>query len=231
MKTIGLLGGMSWESSQEYYRVINEDVRKKLGGGHSCKNIMYSVDSEEIVMRLHQGKWEEAAEILVDCAKKLEKSGAEFIVICSNTMHKLADDIIKNINIPLLHILDVTAEAIKPYGFKKVGLLGSRFTMEDTFYKNTLLDKHGIEVIIPNEPSRQFIHNVIFNELCCGIFAQSSKEKFKEIITKLVDSGAEGIILGCTEIPILIKQEDVEVRLFDTTTLHAKAAVEYSLST
>ena len=229
MKTIGLIGGMSWESSQEYYRIINETVEETMGGLHSAKSLMYSFDFEEIEKLQHQGDWDKLAELMIQAAKDLEKGGADFIIICTNTMHKMADEVQKNIQIPLLHIADAAAERIKKKGVNKIGLLGTKFTMEEDFYKDRLIDKYEIEVIIPNEQERQIVHEVIYNELCLGKINQSSKKQFKEIIQNLISAGAEGIILGCTEIPLLIKQEDVEVPLFDTTTIHAKAAVKNAL--
>jgi len=229
MRTIGLIGGMSWESSQEYYRIINETVKEILGGLHSAKIIMYSVDFEEIEKLQHQGKWKELTELMIDAAQRVEKGGADFVVICTNTMHKMADEVQKNIKIPLLHIADATAEKIQEKGLGKIGLLGTKFTMEEDFYKGRLKEKYGLDVIIPNEEERQIVHDVIYKELCIGEIKQSSKEQFKKIIQNLVSNGAEGIILGCTEIPLLIKQEDVEVPLFDTTMIHAKAAVEYAI--
>ncbi len=229
MKIIGLIGGMSWESSQEYYRIINETVKEMLGGFHSAKIIMYSVDFEEIEKLQHQEKWRELTELMIDAARRIERGGADFVVICTNTMHKMADDVQKNIKIPLLHIADVTAEKIKEKGLRKIGLLGTKFTMEEDFYIGRLTEKHSLDVIIPNEEERQIVHDVIFNELCLGEIKQSSKEQFKKIMQNLVSRGAEGIILGCTEIPLLVKQEDVEVPLFDTTMIHAKSAVEYAI--
>lgn len=230
MKTIGLIGGMSWESSLEYYRIINESVKDKLGGLHSAKSLMYSVDFEDIEKLQHEGNWEKLTEIMIEAAQNLERSGADFIIICTNTMHKMADEVQKNIQIPLLHMADLTGEAIRKEGIKKIGLLGTRFTMEENFYKGRLINNFGMEVIIPNEEERQIVHDVIYNELCLGEINTSSREKFLQIINNLVKQGAEGIILGCTEIPLLIKQEDVEIPLFDTTTIHAKAAVEYALN-
>jgi aspartate racemase len=229
MKTIGLIGGMSWESSQEYYRIINETVEETMGDLHSAKSLMYSFDFEEIEKLQHQGDWDKLTELMIEAARALEKGGADFVVICTNTMHKMADEVQKNIQIPLLHITDATAEKIKEKGINKIGLLGTKFTMEEDFYKCRLLDKYEIEVIIPNEEERQIVHEVIYNELCLGKINQSSKKRFKKIIQNLISDGAEGIILGCTEIPLLIKQEDVEVPLFDTTTIHAKSAVENAL--
>ena len=230
MKKIGLIGGMSWESSLEYYRIINETVKQKLGGLHSAECVMYSVDFDEIEKLQHQGKWEELTQIMIDCAQRLEKAGANLIIICTNTIHKMAEEVESSITIPLLHIADATAEKIKEKGFKKVGLLGTKFTMEEDFYKGRLIDKHAIEVIIPNSEEMQIIHDIIFNELCLGEIKETSKEQYKKIIRNLAKKGAEGVILGCTEIPMLIKQEDVDVPLFDTTRIHAEFAVDYAIN-
>jgi len=229
MKTIGLIGGMSWESTLEYYRIINETIKEKLNKLHSAKIIMYSVDFEEIELLQHKGKWDELTSLMIEIAQRLEKAGADFIVICTNTMHKVAEDVEKSVEIPLLHIVDVTAEKIKAKGINKVGLLGTRFTMEDNFYRDRLR-KHGIEAIIPSEKEREIVHSVIYNELCLGVIKESSREKFKEIIKNLAKRGAEGVILGCTEIPLLIKQGDIDLPLFDTTEIHAKASVDFALS-
>lgn len=228
MKTIGLIGGMSWKSSLEYYRIINETVKEKLGGLHSAKSIMYSVDFDEIGKLQDQNNWDKATKLMIDVAQRLEKAGADFVIICTNTIHKTADDVQKQINIPLLHIVDVTAENINKQGLRKVGLLGTKFTMEQDFYKGRLKE-HGIDVIIPDEAQRQMVHDVIYNELCLGEIKQASKDIFKEIIASLVSGGAEGIILGCTEIPLLVKQEDYDISMFDTTRIHAVSAVEYAL--
>lgn len=229
MKTIGLIGGMSWESSLEYYKIINESVKEKLGGLHSAKSLMYSVDFEEIEKLQHEGNWNKLTEIMIEAAKNLEKGGADFVIICTNTMHKMADEVQENIQIPLLHMADLTGENIQKKGIKKIGLLGTKFTMEEDFYKGRLISNFGMKVLIPDEEERQMVHDVIYNELCLGEIKTSSKEKFIKIINNLVKNGAEGIILGCTEIPLLVKQEDVEIPLFDTTTIHAKSAVEYAL--
>lgn len=229
MKTIGLIGGMSWESSLEYYRIINEQVKEKLGGLHSAKSLMYSLDFDEIEKLQHQGKWDKLTSVMIKAAQDLEKGGADFVLICTNTMHKMADDVQDNINIPLLHLVDTTADKIKQNRLKKVGLLGTKFTMEEDFYKGRLMNKYGLDVIIPNEKDRKIIHQVIYQELCLGNIKKSSKDRYIEIINKLIESGAEAVILGCTEIPLLIQQEDVKVPLYDTTTIHAEAAVEYSL--
>lgn len=230
LKTIGLLGGMSWESSAEYYRIINETVKEKLSGLHSAKIIMYSIDFEELEKLQREGKWEEATDYIIEKAKILEKAGVDFILICSNTGHEGAEETFEaNINVPLLHIVDVTAKEIASKGIKKVGLLGTKYTMEKEFFKKRLKDNYGIDVVAPDINDREIIHKIIYNELCLGILKKESKEHYQQIIKKLVHEGAEGIILGCTEICFLIKQEDCSVPLFDTTTIHAKAAVDYAL--
>lgn len=220
---------MSWESSLEYYRIINETAKRELGGFHSAKSLMYSVDFQEIEELQHQGRWEDATRIMIDAAQRVEKGGADFVVICTNTMHLMAEDVKKNIRIPLLHITDVTAEKIKEKGHTIVGLLGTRFTMEQDFYKGRLKDNHGIDVLIPEEEERIAIHTILYDELCLGSIKTISKDKFQNIIANLEARGAEGIILGCTEIPLIVKQEDYEIFLYDTTTLHAQAAVHYAL--
>lgn len=229
MKTIGLIGGMSWESSLEYYRIINETVKRKLGGFHSGKSLMYSVDFQEVEELQRRGDWEEATRMMIDAAQRVERGGADFVVICTNTMHKMAGDVEENIQIPLLHIADVTAAKIKEMGHSTVGLLGTRFTMEQDFYKGRLKNDHGIDVIIPDELERTAIHTILYDELCLGAIKTVSKEKFKSIIANLEQRGAEGIILGCTEIPLIVKQEDCEIFLYDTTRLHAEAAVNYAI--
>jgi aspartate racemase len=229
MKTIGLIGGMSWESSLEYYRIINETVKSKLGGFHSAKSLMYSVDFQEIEKLQHLEQWEEATKMMIDAAQRVERGGADFVVICTNTMHKMAEKVEKNIQVPLLHITDVTAAKIKEMGKKTVGLLGTRFTMEQDFYKGRLKDKHEIEVLIPKEDERKAIHAILYDELCLGAIKTTSKDKFKNIITNLKTRGAEGIILGCTEIPLIVKQEDYDIFLYNTTMLHAQAAVDFAL--
>ena len=229
MKTIGLIGGMSWESSIEYYRIINETAREKLGGLHSAKSLMVSVDFAELEKLQHENRWEDAAQILVKCAQDLEYGGADCIVLCTNTMHKVADQIQANTKIPFLHIADATAGKIKASGLQKIGLLGTRFTMEEDFYKGRLIEKHGLEVLIPNEEEREFIHRVIYAELCLGMVKDDSRKGYKKIMQSLVEQGAQGIILGCTEIELLVKQKDSSVPLFPTTAIHAAAAVEYAL--
>ncbi len=229
MKTIGLIGGMTWESSLEYYRVINESTQEKAGGYHSAKCVLFSVDFGEIELLHRQENWQRGSEIMVDAGQKLKKAGAEFLIICTNLMHKLADDVRMSTNLPLLHIVDATAAKIKGCGMTKVGLLGSLFTMEEGFYKDRLLAKHGIEAIVPEEQDRRYVGEAIYHEFSNGRFTDETSGKFKEIISKLQRRGAEGIILGCTEIPLFIKQKDYDIELFDTTTLHAKAAVAYAL--
>jgi aspartate racemase len=229
MKTIGLIGGMSWESSLEYYRIINEKVKNSLGDPHSCKSIMYSVDFAEFEKLQHQGKWDILTDKMIEIAVNLEKSGADLILICTNTMHKMAPEVQKNIQIPLLHIADAAAEAIRAEKMNTVGLLGTKFTMEEDFYKSRLKTKYKIDVIVPDEQDREFVHKVIYQELIAGIINYESKNKFKQIIKKLKKAGAEGVILGCTEIPLLIKPADSDLPIFDTTALHAGKAVELIL--
>lgn len=229
MKTIGMIGGMSWESSIEYYRIVNEAVKARFGGLHSAKCIMYSVDFAEIEKLQHLGKWTEATALMIDAAKRVENGGADFLIICTNTMHKMADQVQSNIKILLLHIADATAEKIKSIGLKKIGLLGTRFTMEEDFYKGRLVANHGLDVIIPNKDERTTVHRVIYDELCQGKINESSKAQFVEIIDHLIEQGAQGIILGCTEIGLLVKQSDSRIPLFDTTAIHADAAVDFAL--
>lgn len=229
MKIIGLIGGMSWESTIEYYRIINETIQAKLGGLHSAKCILYSVDFAEIEILQHQGRWDEAARLLIGAAKNLENCGADVVVICTNTMHKLADEIQGSVKIPLLHIADATAQVVIHAGIRKIGLLGTRFTMEEDFYKGRLSQKFGLDVIVPNVSDRGIVHRVIYDELVVGKIVQHSREQITGIIEQMVRQGAEGIILGCTEIGLLIHQEDSRVPLFDTTRIHAEAAVEYAL--
>lgn len=229
MKTIGLIGGMSWESSLEYYRIINEETKKHLGGLHSAKSLMYSVDFAEIEELQHKGDWETATKLMVDAAKRLENGGADFVLICTNTMHKMAKAVEEAISIPILHIADPTAEAIKAQGLTKVALLGTKYTMEQDFYRGRLIEQFGLDVIIPSETDRQTVHDIIYDELCQGEIKATSKQQYMEIIDRLVTDGAQGIILGCTEIGLLIKQADVALPVFDTTQIHATAAVEVAL--
>lgn len=225
MKTIGLIGGMSWESSLEYYRIINQKVKKELGGLHSAQSLLYSVDFEGIQKLQHEGKWDELTNIMIDAAKNLEKGGAEMIVICTNTMHKMAQDVQDNINLPLLHIADTTAWAIQEQNLKTIGLLGTKFTMEQDFYKGRLTERFGMDVRIPNQEDRDIVHHIIYKELCLGNIKDASKKEYVRIIERMVEDGIEGVILGCTEIPLLVKQEDVSIPIFDTTTIHAEMAV------
>lgn len=230
MKTIGLIGGMSWESSIEYYRIINEVTKNKLGGLHSAKSVMYSVDFAEIEALQHQNRWTEAASLMVTAAQSIERAGADFVVLCTNTMHKVADEIEANMQIPLLHIADATAEKIQSKGIQKIGLLGTRFTMEQDFYRGRLVNKYGLQVLIPSESERELVHRIIYEELCLGIINAESRKKYIEVINHLIESGAEGIILGCTEIELLVDSEDAIVELFPTTRIHAEAAVDKALS-
>ena len=229
MKTIGMIGGMSWESSIEYYRIINETVRDELGNLHSAKSIMYSVEFAEIETLQHQNRWDDAAKIMIAAARSIENGGADFGIICTNTMHKLYDIVQQNIRIPMLHIADATAESIQAKGIKKIALLGTRFTMVEDFYKGRLVNKYGLDVMIPAADEMEIVHRVIYDELCAGMINSDSKQEYADIITHLVTEGAEGIILGCTEIGLLVKQADSPVPLFDTTEIHAKAAVKYAL--
>ncbi len=229
MKTIGLIGGMSWLSTAEYYRIINQEVSDRGGGLHSAKIIMYSVDFDTIEKMQTEGRWDDATNMMVDVAMRLEAGGADCIVICTNTMHKVAGDVQENISVPLLSIVDATAEKINAKELKKVGLLGTKFTMTEDFYKGRLSEKYGIEVIVPDDEDITTVNDIIYKELCAGKINQPSKDKLIEIINRLADNGAEGVILGCTELPLLVKQEDVDVPLFDTTQIHAEYAVEYAL--
>lgn len=229
MKTIGLIGGMSWESSQEYYRIINETARERLGGLHSAQCLMYSFDFAEIEELQHSGNWEEATRRMVEAAQNLEKGGAGFVLICTNTMHKMAKEVQDGIKIPLLHIADPTGQAIKAKGITKIGLLGTKYTMEHNFYKGRLTSVFGLEVIIPDEADRQIIHDIIYDELCLGVVKESSKKQYETIIEKLKAEGAEGVILGCTEIMLLIQQADTDLPIFDTTRIHAETAVGLAL--
>jgi len=230
MKTIGLLGGMSWESTVEYYRLINEEVKARLGGLHSARSLLLSVDFAEIEELQHTGQWEQAGQVLAAEAQRLEQGGADFIVLCTNTMHKVAGVIQAGISIPLLHIADPTAEAIRAQGFKRVGLLGTRFTMEHDFYAGRLTQKYGLEVLTPDAANREVVHRVIYDELCLGAIKPESKAQYLAIMGGLAARGAEGIIAGCTEIGLLVQAVDCPAPLFDTTRLHAQAAVDWALA-
>lgn len=224
-----MIGGMSWESSLEYYRIMNQAVKEKLGGFHSAPCILYSVDFDDVEKLQHQGDWESLTRLMIEAAQRVKKAGADFLVICTNTMHKMADEVQGAIQIPLLHIADVTAEAVKANGQSQVGLLGTKFTMEQDFYKGRLQEIHGIDVLIPEDKERQVIHDILYNELCLGEIKELSKGKFQSIIQNLVKRGAQGVILGCTEIPLIVRQEDYEIPLYDTTALHSRAAVDFAL--
>lgn len=228
MKTIGLIGGMSWESTITYYQVLNETIKQALGGLHSAKCILYSVDFEEIEKCQANGDWDRSAEILSDAAQSLEKAGADYIVICTNTMHKVADEIKKHIHIPILHIAEMTAVELEKSGITKVGLLGTKYTMQQDFYKY-ILENRGIHVVIPNEDQVELVNDIIYNELCLGVISNESKQQYLDIIGDLVKSGVQGVILGCTEIGLLVKQADTDIPLFDTTLIHAKNAALISI--
>ncbi len=230
MKTIGLIGGMSWESTAIYYRLINEQVRYRLGGLHSAQLLLWAFDFDEIAALQAAGDWEAATERMVDAAERLKRAGAEGLVICTNTMHKMAKAVEENAGIPVLHIADATAGAIRAQQLKKVGLLATRFTMEQDFYKGHLREHHGIEAIVPGEAERRVVHRIIYDELCKGVVNPQSKAQYITIIEGLIQRGAEGIILGCTEIGMLIKPEEVPVPVFDSTELHAIAAVDFALA-
>lgn len=228
MKTIGLIGGMSWESSAEYYRILNEKVKQELGGLHSAKCILFSVDFGEIEALQAKGDWEEAGKRMSGAAQSLEKAGADFLILCTNTMHKVADVVEEAVSIPMLHIADATAERVKREKIETIGLIGTKYTMEMSFYKERLKSK-GLAAVIPQESERTEVNRIIFEELCAGETRQSSKKYFQEVIQKMVEKGAEGVILGCTEIGLLIKPEELEVPVFDTVLLHAQTAVKQAL--
>ena len=228
MKTIGLIGGMSWESTVTYYQVINETIKKQLGGLHSAKCILYSVDFDEIEKYQASGEWDKSADVLSEAAQALERAGADYIVICTNTMHKVAPEIGRRIHIPILHIADMTAAELQKQGVKKVGLLGTKYTMRQDFYKNILIEQ-GIEVVIPNDADVDVVNQIIYDELCLGKISEQSKDIYLDIIMKLAQDGAQGIILGCTEIGLLVRQSDTDIPLFDTTLIHAEQAALKSL--
>jgi len=225
MKTIGLLGGMSWESTALYYRLINEGVKQRLGGLHSAKIVIVSLDFHEVEAMQMRDDWDEATLCLTAAARRIEKAGADFLLICTNTMHKVAGQVQAGINIPLLHIADATAEWIKAEGKQRIGLLGTNFTMEEPFYKNRLADRHGLEVMVPSKEDRDVVHGIIYNELCMGIVENASRREYLRIIEELHSQGAEGVIEGCTEIVMLVQQQHTAVPLYDTTAIHAQQAV------
>lgn len=230
MKTIGLIGGMSWESTIPYYRQINETIKERLGGLHSAKIVLYSVDFHEIERLQHAGNWDAAGAILADAARSLEAAGAAFLVLCTNTMHKVAPSIEAAVAIPLFHIADPTANEIKRAGHSTVGLIGTRFTMEQAFYRARLSERHGLRVIVPDSEDRETIHRIIYEELCMGVVNPKSRILYRKVMAKLASQGAEAIILGCTEISLLVNQQDSEVPLFDTTAIHARMAANEALS-
>lgn len=229
MKTIGLIGGMSWESSLVYYRLLNEEVKARLGGLHSAKCVLYSVDFAEIERLQREARWDEAGQEMAKAARSLEAAGADLIVLCTNTMHKLTYAIEEATKLPFLHIADATAAAILENGHKRVALLATRFTMEQDFYTGRLRDVHGLEVLLPDEEERNSVHEIIYHELCVGVIREESKQRYVQIIERLVEQGAEAVILGCTEIGLLISAEDSPVPVFDTTAIHARIAVEAAL--
>lgn len=228
MKTIGLIGGMSWESTITYYQILNETIKQELGGLHSAKILLYSVDFSEIEEYQANGEWDKSAEVLAEIAIKLEKAGADYIVICTNTMHKVVPEILKSVSIPIIHIAEATADELKAKGIKKVGLLGTRYTMTQDFYKSKLLDS-GIDVVIPSEKGVEIVNDIIYKELCLGIVSEDSKRKYLMIIDELEKQGAQGVILGCTEIGLLIQQKDTRLPIFDTTQIHARKAALLAL--
>ncbi|MGB2148009.1 MAG: aspartate/glutamate racemase family protein [Cobetia amphilecti] len=230
MKTIGLLGGMSWESTVSYYSAINREINARLGGLHSAKTCLQSVDFSIIESYQHAGEWDRTADILAESAKAVEAGGAECLVICTNTMHKVFAEIETAISIPVIHIADATAAKMLGDGIKSVGLLGTRFTMEQDFYKGRLAEKFGIDVVVPAEDERQLVHKIIYDELCKGVIKQESREAFLAVIADLYQQGAEAVILGCTEISLLVEQADTDVPLYDTTAIHALAAVDFALA-
>ena len=229
MKTIGLLGGMSWESTESYYRAINQGVKQRLGGLHSAKIAMISVDFAEIEALQHRGDWDKTADILARGALALQRAGADFMLICTNTMHKVVPQIQAQVDLPILHIADATAGVLLADGVSKTGLLGTRFTMEQDFYRERLIS-HGIDVVVPEESERQQIHRIIYDELCMGSINDDSRQQFLQIIERLQDRGCEAVILGCTEIALLVRPDDTQVPLYDTTAIHAQQAVDEALS-
>lgn len=231
MKTIGLIGGMSWESSLEYYRIINEVVRERLGGLHSAKIVMHSIDFAPLAEMQAQNRWDEAGEMMADAARSLEQAGSDCVLIGANTMHKVAEAVEAAVQIPLIHIANATAQRVKAAGIGCVGLLGTRFTMEEPFYASRLVEQYGLDVLIPPAEMREVVHRVIYDELCLGITKEASRDAYREIMADLQAQGAQGIILGCTEIALLVKPEDSPLPMFDTTRIHAEAAVDWALET
>jgi aspartate racemase len=230
VKTAGLIGGMSWESTVPYYQILNRAVGEKLGRLHSAKMVLYSVDFQEIEELQHAGHWTEAGEILVAAGRAVERAGADFLVLCTNTMHKVAPQLEAAVGLPLLHIADATATRVKAAGFGRVGLLGTKFTMEEDFYRGRLERGHGLEVLVPGPEQRDTVHRVIYEELCRGRVRDESRQEYRRIVRGLVSQGAEGVILGCTEIGLLLGRQDAEVPLFDTARIHAEEAARYCLT-
>jgi len=230
MKVIGLIGGMSWNSTLEYYRIINESVAQRLSGLHSARLVLYNLDFDEIKRAQREGRWDDTASILIGAGNAVKRAGADFLVICTNTMHKVADDVEEKVGLPLLHIVDVTGDAVRERGLHRIGLLGTRFVMEGPFYQGRLRDSFAIEVLVPGEDDMDTIHQIIFDELCEGKIKASSRRVCADIISKLVNKGAEGIVLGCTELPLLVRPSEIHAPIFDTTRLHAEAAVNLALA-
>jgi len=230
MKVIGLIGGMSWNSTLEYYRIINESVAQRLSGLHSARLVLYNLDFDEIKRAQHEGRWDDTASILIGAGNAVKRAGADFLVICTNTMHKVADDVEEKVGLPLLHIVDVAGDAVRERGLHRIGLLGTRFVVKESFYQERLRDRFAIEVLVPGENDMDTIHRIIYNELCEGKINASSRRVCADIISKLVNKGAEGIVLGCTELPLLIQPGDIHAPIFNTTRLHAEAAVNLALA-
>lgn len=230
MKVIGLIGGMSWNSTLEYYRIINESFTRRMGGLHSARLVLYNLDFDDIQRAQHEGHWDDLTGVLVDAGNAVKRAGADFLVICTNTMHKVADDVEEKVGLPLLHIVDVTGDAIRERGLHRIGLLGTQFVMTEPFYQERLRYHFAIELLVPGEDDIDTIHQIIYNELCEGKIKASSRRVCADIISRLVDEGAEGIVLGCTELPLLIQPSDIHAPIFDTTRLHAEAAVNLALA-
>ncbi len=230
MKTIGLIGGMSWESTASYYQAINQGIKQRLGGLHSAKLVLVSVDFAEIENLQTSGRWQQAGQILAQAAVNLQSAGADFLLICTNTMHKVADQVQQAVHIPLLHIADATAQVLYENGISKVGLLGTSFTMEQNFYRERLATAHGVEILLPDADSRKVVHDIIYSELCLGVIREESRQHYQTVISTLADQGAQAVVLGCTEIALLITPNDVELPLFDTTQIHVDHAVNCALT-
>lgn len=229
MKTIGLIGGMSWESSALYYRILNETVRDRVGALANAQSLMYTVNFAEIEQMQHEGRWDDAGHAMADAARRLERGGADVIVLCTNTMHKLASYIESAVSLPFLHIADPTAEQIQAAGIQKIGLLGTAFTMEQDFYIGRLVEKYGLDVLVPDAADRADVHRIIYDELCQGVIKPESREIYRAVMSRLAERGAQGVILGCTEITLLVGPEDTSLPVFDTTAIHAQAAVDWAL--